>query len=190
MSWKKYYEKNKGRPLRSLYVQAVRYLDSSAQRAADLGCGVGTEVFDLLQRDFEVHAVDQEAESIELVAALSNSPKLITHLSALENWNAWPSVDFLFAYHSFPFCPSQSFDSVVEKAFSSVKTNGVLAVSFFGLEDDWVKENKAVGISSESVKNALREFEILHFEEIKRVGPTALQGDKMWNVIEVIAKRS
>lgn len=190
LSWEMYYEKNRGRPLRPLFVQAIQFVDSSASRAVDLGCGVGTEVADLLQRGFEVHAVDQEPKSIELVKLNSlNSPKLHTHLSSLETWKAWPTVDFLFAYHSFPFCDSKNFISVIEKAFSSLSSNGILAVSFFGPEDQWVVENKVVGISESEIKKLLSNFQIIHFEEIKKVGPTALQGDKMWNVIEVIARK-
>lgn len=190
MSWEMYYEKNKGRPLRSLFVQAIQFVNPSATHAVDLGCGVGTEVADLLQRGFEVHAVDQEIKSIELVKAnTSNSPNLHAHLSSLENWTVWPKVDFLFAYHSFPFCDSKNFISVIEKAFSSIKSNGILAVSFFGPEDQWVVENKVVGISESEVRKLLSNFQVIHFEEIKKVGPTALQGDKMWNVIEVIARK-
>lgn len=191
MSWEKYYEKNKGRPLRVLYAQAIQFLRPSAKRAVDLGCGIGTEVFDLLQRGFEVHAVDKEPKSIELIKSnvSANSEKLHVHLSSLESWNAWPQVDFLFAYHSFPFCTPQSFDAVFTKSLMSVLTDGVFAASFFGPEDEWVKEKKVVGISADEIKTRLIGFEIIHFDEIKKVGPTALQGDKMWNVVEVIARR-
>jgi trans-aconitate methyltransferase len=190
LSWEKYYEKNKGRALRPLYSQAIQFLSPWAKQALDLGCGVGVEVLDLLRRGLEVHAVDQESKAIELVQASSeNSKKLQTHLTSLEKWNAWPAVDFLFAYHSLPFCAAESFESVMDKALSSVVTNGILAVSFFGPEDEWVKENKVVGICAEEVKRKLNNFEILHFEETKEVGPTALQGNKLWHVVEVIGRR-
>lgn len=121
LSWEMYYEKNKGRPLRPLFLKALQYITPSANRAVDLGCGVGTEVSDLLQRGFEVHAVDQEAKSIELVKLNSaNSSKLHTHLSSLEKWTAWPCVDFLFSYHSLPFCEPNKFYTVIEKALSSL----------------------------------------------------------------------
>ena len=191
MSWDKYYEKNKGRPLRALYSQAILFLRPSANRAMDLGCGDGTEVLDLLQRGFEVHAVDQEPKSIELISknAATKSEKFHSHVSSLENWNIWPKVDFLFAYHSFPFCKPHGFDDVVAKSLSSVVTDGIFAASFFGPQDEWVKEKKVVGISAEDVRIKLSAFEILHFDEIRKIGPTALQGDKMWNVIEVSARR-
>jgi len=191
LSWEIYYEKNKGRPLRPLYSQAVSFLNPSAKKAADLGCGVGTEVLDLLQRGFEVHALDQEAKSIEHVTQLTQAhcSRLHTHISSLENWEVWPKVDFLFAYHSFPFCSADQFDAVIEKSLSSVAPGGIYAVSFFGPEDEWVKENKVVGISADDVKEKLHGFNILHFEEIKKIGPTVLQGRKMWNIIDVIARR-
>lgn len=191
MSWEKYYEKNKGRALRPLYLKTLQFLKPSAKRAVDLGCGVGTEVFDLLKRGFEVHAVDQEPKSIELIKKLApiNSDRLHTHLSSLENWSVWPKADFVFAHHSFPFCSSHSFDSVIEKALFSIALDGIFAASLFGLEDDWVTQKKVTGISFDGLKHKLQDFEILHFEEVKKFGPTALQGDKVWHVIDVIARR-
>lgn len=191
MSWKKYYEKSKGRPLRALYSQAIAFLDSSAKIAMDLGCGSGTEVLDLLNRGFEVHAVDQESMAIEFLTsqATEAQKKLQPHLCSLETLKAWPQTDFLFAYHSFPFCKPDQFDDVVEKALRSVSKKGICAITFFGLEDQWVTENKVMGISADKVKNKLQDFQILHFEAKIELGPTALQGNKMWHVIEVIARR-
>ncbi len=191
LSWEKYYEKNKGRPVRTLYSDAIKLLPPSSTKALDAGCGAGIEVLDLMARGFQVHAIDQEMKSIELIRLqVGNDPRLQTYISSLENWNEWPKVDFLFAYHSFPFCSVGSFDSVLQKATESVVPSGILAVSFFGLEDEWVVDQKVIGISSDNVRALLRDFSILHFEEIKKVGQTTFQGEKLWHVIEVIARRN
>lgn len=191
MSWERYYQKNKGRPLRALYSHAIVLAPPTAKIAMDLGCGIGTEVLDLLSRGFEVHAVDQEPQAIELLNSLveERRNKLHMHLSSLESLTTWPPTDFLFAYHSFPFCRPEQFRAVVDKALTSISTGGIFVASFFGPEDEWVKENKVVGVSAEEVKSKLTSFEILHFEETKKIGPTALEGDKMWNIIDVIARR-
>lgn len=191
MSWDQYYEKNLGRSLRPLYLQAIQFVPSSAKQAADLGCGIGTEVQDMLKRGFEVHAIDQEAKAIQLVqeSVKENSNRLRAHHSSLEDWKIWPEVDFLFAYHSFPFCSPASFEAVVNKSLSSVNSDGIFASSFFGPEDAWAQAGRVVGITAGEVKLKLNDFDILHFEEIKKLGPTALSGDKMWHVIEVIARR-
>ncbi len=50
--------------------------------------------------------------------------------------------------------------------------------------------NKVSGISEEKIKLLLSNFQFLHFEEIKRIGPTALNGDKYWHVFEIIARKN
>ena len=42
MSWEQYFEKNKGRPVRSLYLQAIELVSASESEeltAIDIGCG-------------------------------------------------------------------------------------------------------------------------------------------------------
>lgn len=188
-SWKKYYEKNQGRGLRPLYLKALPFLHSSAAVALDLGCGDGKEVLDLLARGFQVHAMDQEQEAIDLILQQSDSVQLLTYVSSLENWQEWPQVDFLFAHHSLPFCRQEKLDNVLEQAISTLKPDGIFAASFFGLEDEWVVEGKTTGVSTQYLEGKLSAFDLLHVEETKKQGKTALQGDKMWNVIDVIARR-
>ena len=190
MSWEKYYEKSQGRPVRSLYARAIKHIDPSAKCAVDLGCGDGTEALDLLGRGLTVHAVDQEATSVNFVKSQSNNhPNLYTHQSALENWQEWPKADFLFAYYSLPFVAHDRFHAVIDQALASVNQAGIFAASFFGPTDDWVKTGHLAGITTEEIKIGLKGFEILHCEEIKKIGPTALQGDKFWDVTEVVARK-
>lgn len=190
MSWEEYYEKSKGRPVRGLYARAIKFIDPSAKCAVDLGCGDGTEALDLLSRGLIVHAVDQEVTSIQFVKSQSNrNPQLYTHHSSLENWQEWPKTDFLFAYHSLPFVAHDRFREVIKQALESVNKEGIFSASFFGPSDDWVKTGRLAGISADDIKTKLIDFEILHFEEIRKKGPTALQGDKFWDITEVIARR-
>lgn len=190
MSRQKYYQKTKDRPVRQLYIEALKHLPPSSKLALDLGCGAGIEVIDLVSRGFEVHAVDQEASFLEFISErIDKNPLLNTHVSPIETWNGWQSVDFLFAYDSLPFCRIGTLGNVLERVVSSVKPNGILAVSLFGMEDEWVILGKANGISSEKIRTLLSEFSILHFEEIKKNGSTVFEGQKKWHVIELIARR-
>ena len=70
MSWERYFEKHKGRPLRSLYAKATEFIpavESNPLTAIDLGCGAGIESSDLLQRGWNVIAIEREASSIAAV---------------------------------------------------------------------------------------------------------------------------
>lgn len=191
MFWEVYFEKNKDRPLRLLYTKAISLFNSKSQVAMDLGCGVGTEVADLLQRGFTVHALDQEFQAIDLVTAKASNyvDRLQTYVMPFELLREWPAVDFLYSFHALPFCNRIHFDQVVNRSVGSVVPGGLYVASFFGFEDEWVVANKVVGISGEELRSKLHGFEVLHFEEDKKIGKTVMNGEKMWHTIEVIAQR-
>jgi SAM-dependent methyltransferase len=190
VSWEVYFEKNKDRTLRPLYSKAISLFDSKPQVAMDLGCGVGTEVADLLQRGFTVHALDQESSAIDLVKAktVGFADRLLTYVMPFELMRDWPSVDFLYSFHALPFCNRTYFDEVVNRSIKSITPGGLYVASFFGFEDEWVVAGKVVGISSDEVRSKLHGFEILHFEEDKKLGKTVMNGEKMWHTIEIIAQ--
>ena len=125
-----------------------------------------------------------------IIAKAGNNPSLHPYVSTLETWNQWLKVDFVFAYDSLPFISARSFKPILKKATASVKPNGIFAVSLFGMDDEWVAAQKANGISVDDVKALLTDFTILHFEVIKKVGQTVFEGEKMWHIIEVIARRN
>jgi tellurite methyltransferase len=191
LSWEVYFEKNKDRPLRPLYRKAISLFNSKSRIAMDLGCGVGTEAADLLQRDFTVHALDQEAQAIASLKAeaFRNMDRLHTYVISFELFKEWPAVDFLYSFHALPFCKRSDFDHVVNRTIESVLPGGLYVVSFFGLEDEWAVADKVMGISSDEVKSKLNGFELLHFEEAKKMGKTVVNGDKMWHTIDVIASK-
>ena len=194
-TWESYYEKNKDRPLRDFYLKAITLApNGDSLSALDLGCGVGTEAIDLLSRGYIVHAVDPENSALKMVKAspallTDTLARLITHHTRAEDFHPWPPVDFFYAFHSFPFCEPEKLDEVIQLAIASVKNGGIFAASFFGTEDEWVREKKASGIGASSLRSWLSDFDLLHFEESSKLGPTALAGDKHWHLIEIIAKK-
>ena len=69
ISWDEYYRAVEGRPLRALFVDALRFLPSRPEDGqtlvgVDLGCGDGTETLALLARGWTVMAVDGAPEAI------------------------------------------------------------------------------------------------------------------------------
>lgn len=191
MAWEVYYEKNINRNLRPLYLKAIQYLSSDDWTAMELGCGVGTETLDLLKRGFNVTAIDQEPKAIEFLLERCQKFKknLQTKISKFENIQEWPKVDFLYAFHSLPFCNETHFDEILVASINSVRKKGLFVASFFGHQDDWMLSKKCVGIEEQKIRNLLNNFEIIYFNEIKEVGNTVKDGEKMWHVIEIIARQ-
>lgn len=195
MSWEQYFAKNNGRPVRPLYAQAIELVSASESAlltAVDMGCGAGIETSDLLRRGWNVIAVDQELSSISTVIELAqrqSNQNLRTICSRFEDLQSIPSAEFVYAYHSLPFCKADHLDSLWSLINQAVKPNGIFAGSFFGLNDEWVKSGKTSGISNEKLKSYLASFDILHFEEFDKVGNTALSGPKQWHFMNVIARK-
>lgn len=195
MSWEQYFEKNKGRPVRPLYSKAIELLsaaDSFHSTAVDLGCGAGIETADLLQRGWNVVAIDQEPSSISAVDALTrqqSSQKLKTICSRFEDLIEIPKAELIYSYHSLPFCRTDHLDSLMSLICNAVKPNGIFAGSFFGLNDEWVKGGHTSGVSLEKLNQYFTDFHILFNEEFDKIGNTALNGPKHWHYYEVIARR-
>lgn len=182
--------------MRPLYLKALGHFQDlpgpDSFSALDLGCGIGTETLDLLRKGFRVHAFDKEPQVIALLRASAEQTRLTagltTQICAIELLQEWPSIDLFYAFHVLPFVPKDYFAQVLSRSIQSVKPGGLYVASFFGAQDDWVVAGTATGISTEEILRNLHQFEVLHFEEVKSLGPSALNGQKRWHIIEVIAK--
>lgn len=195
MSWEKYFEKCKGRPVRPLYAKAIELVPdfkSGHRTAVDLGCGAGIETADLLRRGWNVIAIDREPTSISIVlelAGLQSNQNLKTICSSFEELREIPVAEFIYSYHSLPFCHANDIDRLWGLIRDAVKPNGIFAGSFFGLNDEWVKSGHATGVSTESLNQYLSSFDVLHYEEVDKMGSTALIGPKHWHFIDIIGKK-
>lgn len=195
MSWEQYFEKNSGRPVRHLYAKAIEFLtvdEVGRSTAVDLGCGAGIETADLLHRGWDVTAIDREPASISAVLKLvdvQSNRRLRTICSRFEDLDNIPEADFIYAYHSLPFCDADHFERLLGAVSEAIKPKGVFAGSFFGLNDDWVKAGRNTGVSAEQLMNFFSTFDIISYEETDKMGNTALQGPKHWHTVDVIGRK-
>ena len=190
MSWQQYQASVRERPPRRLYQHALGSL--AAGVAVDLGCGAGSEILDLLRRGWYVFAIDQEASAIQGVkdrVGAELAKNLRCSIQKIENITELPDSDFVFAYHSLPFCDVRAVEKIFERVQSVLRPGGLFAGSFFGPGDDWVLAKQAAGMTSEQLHEALGPYELEVFEEFKFKGPTALDGEKTWHYFEFIAKK-
>ena len=192
-SWEEYYRAIKGRPPRQLLLDALAYFPGgSAQRKAiDLGCGDGTEAALLLERGWDVLAIDGEPASIEhLLAKISKEQqtRLQTQVSKFEDVVLTPA-DLLHASLSLPFCPPEHFDAFWLKIVDAVKPRGLFAGQFFGVRDSWASEPDMTFHTEEQVRKMLEGFEIKYFHERDEDGD-AVSGPKHWHVFTVIARKN
>ncbi|MGB8984430.1 MAG: class I SAM-dependent methyltransferase [Anaerolineales bacterium] len=190
--WEDYYQKIKGRAPRQLLLDALTYFadgSGNVQRLViDLGCGDGTESAILLERGWNVLAIDGEPASIQHLLAKVPAERLQTQVTKFEQVSL-PPADLIHASLSLPFCPPEHFDALWAKIAAAVKPGGRFAGQFFGVRDSWVNEPDMTFHTEEQVRRLLGDFEIEHFDEMDKDGP-AVSGPKHWHVFTVIARKN
>lgn len=189
--WEDYYQTIKGRAPRQLLLDALAYFSNKPGRTAiDLGCGDGTETAVLLERGWNVVAIDGEPVSLShlLVKIPQESrARLQTQVMKFEEVHLSPA-DLIHASLSLPFCPPEHFDALWRKIVQAVKPGGRFAGQFFGVRDSWADEPDMTFHTEDQVRGMLQEFEIEHFHEMDEDGK-AVSGPKHWHVFTVIARK-
>lgn len=192
--WEDYYQKIKGRAPRQLLLDVLAYFPDEVgeeQRfAIDLGCGDGTESAVLLERGWNVLAIDAEPAAIQHL--LSKVPKekqtrLQTRVAKFEDVSL-SSADLIHASFSLPFCPPEHFQALWAKIVDAIKPGGRFAGQFFGVRDSWANEPDMTFHTEEQVRAMLDRFEIEAFQEQDEDGSSA-SGPKHWHVFTVIVRK-
>ena len=158
--------------------------------ALDLGCGAGRDTRYLLAHGWRVTAVDSEPEAIAMLADLPQE-KLRAVRSSFEEFDyGSEQYDLVSAQFSLPFISSRRFGEVLGRIKRSIKSDGVFAGNFFGVNDAWnTPENDMTFLTREEVDKALDGLKVMEVEEEERAAPTALGAMKHWHVFFVIAQK-
>jgi tellurite methyltransferase len=189
-SWAEYYQKVAHRPPRTLLLQAAeRY--ATPGLAIDLGCGGGIETQALLQRGWQVIAVDQEPAAIDYVTAHflpRAEERLTTHCATFTDL-ALPKADLIWAGLSLPFCPPGQFPVLWEHIRSTLRPGGRFAGDLFGTNHAWRQNPALTFLSREQVLAYLHTFEIELLAECEEERPTTFQGMQHWHGFDIIARK-
>lgn len=155
-------------------------------KAVDLGCGAGNDTAFLLEKGFEVTAIDQEEQVKEIIENKEfNKEKLkiiIDDFSKIEISN----IDLLLANYSI-FFVKNNFDEFVKRALNNINSKGFFVGNFLGKEDSW--NNTKTTLDKEEVLNYFKDYEILYFSEEKFQKDTATGKSKFWHVYNMIAQK-
>lgn len=194
--WAKYNQAQAGRPVRPLLIQALSYSHSPGKgRALDLGAGAGIETAKLLSHGFEVHSVEPDAHSENLIQStiMQADPDYLKHWSH----SVATAQDFVFDEHSFdfiysgfalPFCPPEHFPAAWSRILNAVAPGGILAVDLLGPRDSWAEQPLISTVERSWVEDSLQDFTVLHFDEKAHHGKT-FTGEKFWHIFTLIAQR-
>ena len=156
-------------------------------KAVDLGCGSGNDTAFLLEKGFEVTAIDQEEQVREIIEnRVLNKEKLnviIDDFSKIEISN----IDLLLANYSL-FFVKDNFGKFVEKVLNSINSKGFFIGNFLGKEDTW--NNIKSTVEKEEMLDYFKNYKILYFSEEKYYKDTATGKPKFWHVYNIIAQKN
>lgn len=191
-NWSNYYKRLENREPRQFFLEALSFFETSDQRTAlDLGSGDGTESCYLLQKGWQVTAIDKEAAAIRQLLGkleLSYKQNLQVKVSSFEKAKL-PSVDFVYAGLSLPFCTSLSYSELLRNIQLALKEKGLFAGHFFGPNDYRASTESILTVQEEELRELLEPFELLVLRNLEEDAPSALGVTRHWHYFEVIAKK-
>lgn len=182
--WNKYNEITKNKSPRKLLIQVV----GAGGYALDLGAGALNDTRYLLEKGYDVDAVDSNPSILKLGRDLNTNAHIF--VSAFDTFH-FPieKYDLVNAQYALPFNSPKTFDAMFARLVKSLKPGGIFVGQFFGTEDSWSDNAEMTFHTKEQVKSLLKIFNISHFDEIKKEGKTALGREKFWHVFDVIATK-
>lgn len=195
--WDKYYKNKIDQPPRRLIVDALNLFKKQG-RAIDLGCGVGNEAVFLLNKGWEVWAIDSEHHAIQIINQrndIKKLEKLATVVNTFEEESVWddlPNVDFIYASYALPFCNQSEFPRVWGHVKQKLIPGGRFAGHFFGLNyrgfpDQEMKE--MTFLKKEDVLSLFQGFDVEYFKELEEDGQSGTGRQIHSHIFEIIARK-
>ena len=192
--WLKYYKDQTGRPPRAIMNKAISCCAEAdgitPRRAADLGCGEGTETLALLRLGWHVLAIDQKPEAIALLEEKvdpEHRALLATRVAIMETFDL-PPLDLFLACFSLPFCRPAYFPALWETVKKSLVPGGIFAGQLFGLRDSWASNHQMTFHAREGIEELLGSFDVIELREEEEDGH-ASSGPKHWHLFHVVARK-
>lgn len=196
-SWQNYYQNslnyNTAQKTLRLALSYFQWENKKEGRAADLGAGAGIDTKFLLNKGWDVFAMDKEQLSIDIILEHTNS----SHLSKLEvmvcpfSEMVLPSnLDLINASFSLPFCHPQDFPKCWRTVVDQLSVGGRFAGQFFGEKDEWAIHSFLTILSYESFLELFKDQFVIEYLQIEEgYMPQDFGQLKKWQVFHVVAKK-
>lgn len=187
VDWNAYYDLTENEPVHPVFDVASKSMPASGV-ALDLGCGAGRTTLALLARGFRVVSVDAEPEAIERTRArLAPGAACELVCAPIQEFEI-PTHDVCAAMFTLFFLPREAMEAVWSRIRAAMRPGGVFCGQFLGVDDAWAERGYTVD-TLDQVRARLEGFELLHLEEVNRMGKTADGNPKHWHVFHVAVRK-
>ncbi|MEC7838572.1 MAG: class I SAM-dependent methyltransferase [Chlamydiota bacterium] len=144
-------------PLQPLVAKTIIHLEEQSVKkgvAVDLGCGINTTTFHLLQKGWKVYAVDNSESVISTLAEKVspmgknwiNNGQLVLVNESIEKFKYPEKVDLIIATDSLPYCDPNKIGQIFLEARNALLPQGVLVCNFFPYSDNPYADNMLRGM--------------------------------------------
>lgn len=210
--WPAYFDAVRGQPARDTCLRALAACAECVRLGEedfvgyDLACGEGRDTRAILASDprWRVVAIDSSAEGLDRLARSLGADasrvrvlqtSLETIAEAHERDRTLPRHAHLVnASFALPFCHEDRFAELwrwIEAVLAGdgERPGGLFAGQFFGDRDEWALVNPRRHVTREQLLALLREWHVLHLEEVDKEGSDAMGGVKRHHLFHVVARR-
>jgi SAM-dependent methyltransferase len=188
-SWGKYYENTKVLQPSKFLVEALDSFKPQSGKAIDLGCGAGRDTRYLLEKGFQVSAVDKDPSAENYLKQLPHHDNLKFTCASFEDYE-YDRYELVNAHYALPFIQKEYFDTVMSKILKSIKPKGLFVGQLFGVNDEWnTPDAKMTFCERAEVEILFRNFKHLKIKEVNEEGAMASGGAKHWHVFNIIAQK-
>lgn len=197
--WENYYDLI-GEKGHTKNLETAVSLCQQKDEALDLGAGGLRDTKFLLDRGFNVTALDSSPASAEAAEQLNNPsltmiPKIIRDYKFPKNYFSLVNAQGII-FH----LPQEKYKIILDNISNSLKPHGVLCIEFIGENDDWnTPERKKIILTKENLDllkevfeiKSLNEYEVDESEETRKMKAEYKNDNnykpKHWHHIDIIA---
>jgi Methyltransferase domain len=191
--WPAYYRHTAGREPRPLFRRGLAAADALGLRpgqAIEVGFGDGTETFALLERGWQVLAIDPTAAAADGLRSRVRPDQVprLEIVTARAELVTVPPFDLLYAGYALSFLEPGAFRRFWTAVRARLRPGGLVAVNIFGVRDTWAGTADMTFLDLDAVHRLVDGLEVLEVLEEDADGDS-FAGPKHWHVFDVIARR-
>lgn len=179
-------KKNKASRLLSEFFKLKLDNNLKGKNAIDMGCGAGNDTVFLLEKGFEVTAIDSETQVKEILSKRTENQQNLNVVIDDFSKVQLPKADLINANSSL-FFVKKDFSAMLQNVLESINKKGYFVGNFLGKEDDWNKSKTT--LDKDELLNYFSKFKIVYYSEEKYYKDTLTKKNKFWHVYNIIAQK-